>query len=222
MACTIGLKYDVDNTKYCMTVFKDLMAGLKVAGITYLKNNVVNLVAASISIGTFCVFSFILADVMVLSALSDVTIAGSKFENVFSISSWMVNIIVTAASEIDRNDKRLKYPTAIHHIVHQKFWFAKSAQKVLIEAGVNPCIGYTTKMLRFAEKIGEPNLTKIKTITHLAIHSQLCNTIYTEWVNIIVTNTPHNSQYGLVNYLTVAGSLTLIEGTIKVADGMIL
>ena len=133
----------------------------------------------------------------------------------------MVNKIIVAASEIDRNDKRLRQPTAIHHIVQANFWYAKPAQAVLIEVGINPCIGYSSRMLKLAEALGEPNLTKIKTITHLAIHSQLCNTIYTEWVNIIITNTPHNSDYKLVNYLAVVSSLALIEGTIKVADGLI-
>ena len=217
----VGLKFDIDNTNYCMSIFRELMSTLKIVGTTYLKSNFVNVVAASISIGSLCAFTLILADVTISNSLSKVTIAGSKFDNVFSATSWMVNLIVTAASEIDSNDKRLKSPTAIHHIVQENFWFAKPAQKVLIEVGINPCIGYTSAQLRVAEALGEPNLTKIRTITHLAIHSLMCNTIYTDWVNIIVTSTPHNSQYGLVNYLMVATSLTLIKGTIKAADELI-
>lgn len=50
---------------------------------------------------------------------------------------------------------------------------------------------------------------------------EVCITTYTEWVNIIITNTPHKNNYGLLNYLSVATSLTLIEGTIKAADNML-
>ena len=124
VSLAVGLKFDIDNTNYCMSIFRELMSTLKIVGTTYLKSNFVNVVAASISIGSLCAFTLILADVTISNSLSKVTIAGSKFDNVFSATSWMVNLIVTAASEIDSNDKRLKSPTAIHHIVQENFWFA--------------------------------------------------------------------------------------------------
>jgi hypothetical protein len=209
------------STVNYMAIFKSLMLSLKTAVITYLKTQFVNIIATTLSVSAMCAVTFILEDVILLNCVGDVTIGNQKFGNITLASAWMVGMIMAAAADVIARGK-LKRPhsTAIHHIVQKNYYLAQPARDVLISSGVNICSNYSTLQLVAAEPF-EPNLTKIKAITHSAIHSQMCNTIYTEWVNIIITNTPHKNNYGLLNYLSVATSLTLIEGTIKAADNML-
>ena len=188
---------------------------------TYISKNVVNLVVGTLTVAVMAEATLILKDVMIEDVLNGINSGVSKLANVYAISAGILGMILTAATDIKQFGKIHKYPTAIHHIVEKSFELAQPARDVLHSVGINLCDNYTTAQLVAAERAGEPNLTKIKAITHQAIHNQLCNTIYTTWVNIVMVASQSDSRPKLVNYLSAVDSLAMIEGTIKAADALL-
>ena len=218
VAQTIYLQEESQEAQRCLSIFKSLVNQIKGAAVEVCKKSIVQQVA--FAFGTIAGVGIVQAivDVTILNILISTCIYGTKIANAVMAYASIKSMIQSAAQDIERyGNYNNNTGTAIHHIVQKNNSLAEPARKILKDSMVNICENYNTAQLNAAEPY-EPNLIKIKTLTHRAIHSQLCNTVYTLWVNSILESIPHINGVKLVNFIPTVASLTFIAGVIISVD----
>ena len=212
--------FDSDDFKRCMAAFKAACAAIESAVIQWLGANIVNVIAGALVIGVTIYAAHTVRECAVGGSLSGTSYGWTQLGVITLFDTLMVAEIVFAAEELIEMEKRFS-GKAIHHIVMLNDGRAAPAQAVLAEVGISICPTHVTSVLRRMCADLEPNLVEISALTHRAIHSVPIQPSYIDWVNALVTETPHNTSCMLINKLNVAATLTGIKAVIKAADSLI-
>lgn len=208
-----------EDFQRCMATFHTLCAQLEAAFMTWLSANFVNIIATAMITCMVISAAHTIRQTVVSGSLS-----GTRSTALGDITAGDILIaqaIVIAAEELIELGKNYS-GKVIHHIVAMKDRRAKPARDVLDKVGISVCATHVTSVLRrLCLTDLEPNLVEISALTHRAIHSMPVQSGYYEWVNVLITGTPHDTGIKLVDKLNVAGMLYFIKGIIKAADHFI-
>ncbi len=212
------------NTPNYINLFRTLVAAIKGAVATYGIENIIALAMIPFAVFLGGKLAITYSNSILSSTLSEIfTYPQQKgtFLAIMLMTSGISSYVLNAAGENTKSNDDYPYPYAIHHIVPKGLTQAIPSVMVLKAVGIS-VYEKNYKNAYYNPAISTLNLVKIKTKTHVAIHSN--NYLYCEWVNgTIVPSYLATYKLGTPICQTVVASvLTAMGLEIQAIDSLIL